>query len=156
MLLQRAQTLLMLNNKTMLAAAKTTIGFGQQQKSNDLSNAFSTAAPQLQEIVLVQDGQHPNVYNVQLNRPDKRNTFTTAFWRELKTAFDYLADEPSCRAVVLSANGPSFCAGIDLREGVKEMLGIVSNDGLDAARKARLLRQLIQHCQDSYSSLERC
>jgi len=38
--------------------------------------------------------------------------------RELKTAFSYLSEEPTCRSIVISANGPVFCAGIDLKEGI--------------------------------------
>jgi enoyl-CoA hydratase/carnithine racemase len=42
-----------------------------------------------------------------------------ANFRELKSAFDYLGDHSKCRAIVLSANGPLFCAGIDLKDGIK-------------------------------------
>ena len=39
-------------------------------------------------------------------------------FRDIKTAFDRLADVPECRAIVLSGNGKSFCAGIDLQMGM--------------------------------------
>lgn len=91
-----------------------------------------------------------------MNRPEKLNTFTIEFWRELKSAFDYLADQSKCRAIVFSANGPMFCAGIDLKDGVKDLIGIMGNETLDAARKSRGIRKLIKHCQDSFSSLEHC
>ncbi|KAL3088284.1 hypothetical protein niasHT_023844 [Heterodera trifolii] len=116
----------------------------------------SSSAPVLHEISIVQPKNSPGLYNVQLNRAKQRNTFTLAFWRELETAFDYLADESNCRAIVLSANGPSFCAGIDLQQGVKELLSIIGEDQLDTARKARAVRKLIQSVQSSFTSLERC
>lgn len=87
--------------------------------------------PSLEEINILRDDINPNVFNVQLNRAAKRNTFTDNFWRfilyyfadiyfsELKVAFSYLAEEPTCRSIVLSANGPVFSAGIDLKDGVK-------------------------------------
>uniref|UniRef100_A0A183BZ47 Delta(3,5)-Delta(2,4)-dienoyl-CoA isomerase, mitochondrial n=1 Tax=Globodera pallida TaxID=36090 RepID=A0A183BZ47_GLOPA len=112
--------------------------------------------PSLQEISIVQPKDIPGLYNVQLNRERQRNTFTLAFWKELEKAFNYLEDEPDCRAIVLSANGPSFCAGIDLQQGVKELLSIMGEDRLDTARKARTLRKLIRTVQSSFNSLERC
>ena len=38
-------------------------------------------------------------------------------FRELRQVIDDLAVNPKCRSIVLSGNGKSFCAGIDLKLG---------------------------------------
>jgi enoyl-CoA hydratase/carnithine racemase len=55
------------------------------------------------------------VRTVTLNRPEKRNALNAEMLRELADAFVSLPP-PEERVTVLRANGPSFCAGLDLRE----------------------------------------
>lgn len=50
---------------------------------------------------------------IALNRPDKHNAFDAATIAELAGAFDEAGGDPAVRAVVLTGNGPSFCAGAD-------------------------------------------
>jgi enoyl-CoA hydratase/carnithine racemase len=63
------------------------------------------------------------VADVRLNRPDKRNALDGAMFAGLITAGERLKAEPGVRAVVLSGEGPDFCAGLDfgwfqaMREG---------------------------------------
>ncbi|MFI6517077.1 crotonase/enoyl-CoA hydratase family protein [Spirillospora sp. NPDC050679] len=59
--------------------------------------------------VRVQDG----VADVRLNRPDKLNALDMATFEGLAETGDALAADPSVRAVVLSGEGRSFCAGLD-------------------------------------------
>lgn len=54
------------------------------------------------------------VLRVTLNRPDKRNALTRGILSELLQALNSLT--PETRLLVLSANGPVFCAGMDLQE----------------------------------------
>lgn len=54
------------------------------------------------------------VARVTLNRPDRHNAFDEALIAELTTAFTALAADRGVRAVILTGNGPSFCAGADL------------------------------------------
>ena len=74
--------------------------------------------------VTITDG----VADVRLNRPDKRNALDGAMFAGLVTAGERLKSEPGVRAVVLSGEGPDFCAGLDfgwfqaMREG--ERLGL--------------------------------
>ncbi|MCC5996977.1 MAG: enoyl-CoA hydratase/isomerase family protein [Oceanicaulis sp.] len=49
-----------------------------------------------------------------LNRPDKRNTMTPAFWRELPEAVMALSDAGRTRVLILDAEGPVFSAGMDI------------------------------------------
>ena len=51
-----------------------------------------------------------------LNRPQARNSLSEALLRALSDAFSDIAADASIRAVVLTANGPAFCAGHDLKE----------------------------------------
>jgi enoyl-CoA hydratase/carnithine racemase len=53
------------------------------------------------------------VADVRLNRPDKRNALDPAMFEALIATSERLKTEPGLRAVVLSGNGPDFCAGLD-------------------------------------------
>ena len=53
------------------------------------------------------------VADVRLNRPEKRNALDPAMFAGLVTAGERLKSEPGVRAVVLSGEGPDFCAGLD-------------------------------------------
>ena len=50
---------------------------------------------------------------VTLNQPEKHNAFDAATIAELTAAFTAASGDPAVRAVVLTGNGPSFCAGAD-------------------------------------------
>ena len=58
----------------------------------------------------IEDG----IADVQLNRPDKRNALDLAMFDALIDAGEALHGEAGVRAVVLSGEGKSFCAGLDL------------------------------------------
>ena len=51
-----------------------------------------------------------------LNRPAARNSLSEALLDALSAAFTDIAADKSARAIVLTANGPAFCAGHDLKE----------------------------------------
>lgn len=54
------------------------------------------------------------VADVRLNRPDKRNALDASMLEGIAQAGERLSGEPGLRAVILSGEGPAFCAGIDL------------------------------------------
>ncbi|MBI0385295.1 enoyl-CoA hydratase/isomerase family protein, partial [Streptomyces albiflaviniger] len=54
-----------------------------------------------------------HVADVRLNRPDKMNALDPAMFDGIIGAIDRLEKEPGVRAVVLSGEGRSFCAGLD-------------------------------------------
>src|SRR5579863_4450543 len=60
--------------------------------------------------VHVSDG----VADVRLNRPEKRNALDVAMFQAIVEASNDLATKPGVRAVVLSGEGKSFCAGLDM------------------------------------------
>ncbi len=57
-----------------------------------------------------------HVAHLVLSRPEKRNTMTIGFFGELREAAEAIDGDESVRAVVLSAEGKTFSAGLDLVE----------------------------------------
>jgi enoyl-CoA hydratase/carnithine racemase len=57
--------------------------------------------------------QSNGIADVRLNRPEKRNALDGAMFAALAEAGDSLKSAPGLRAVVISGEGPSFCAGLD-------------------------------------------
>jgi enoyl-CoA hydratase/carnithine racemase len=53
------------------------------------------------------------IADVRLNRPDKRNALDGDMFQAIADAGERLTHEPGVRAVVLSGEGASFCAGLD-------------------------------------------
>lgn len=53
------------------------------------------------------------VATVTLNRPEKHNAFDDALIAELTHLFKQIGEDKNVRAMVLQANGQSFCAGAD-------------------------------------------
>jgi enoyl-CoA hydratase len=57
---------------------------------------------------------------VQINRPEKRNALTTAFWSNMRTVLRALEDNRSIRVIVLTGAGEdAFCAGGDIADFLK-------------------------------------
>jgi enoyl-CoA hydratase/carnithine racemase len=54
------------------------------------------------------------IADVRLNRSDKMNALDPATFRAIAEAGVRLKDDRSLRAVVLSGEGPAFCAGLDV------------------------------------------
>lgn len=82
------------------------------------------------------------VATVTLNRPELRNAFNEHAIAELALAFDELGRNEMVRAIVLAANGPSFCAGADLN-WMKKMAGYSHEENHDdALRLADMLRTI--------------
>lgn len=66
--------------------------------------------PEQQRVLLsVVDG----VAEVVLNRADKHNALDGAMFEAIAAVQDVVRSDPSVRAVVLTGDGPSFCAGLD-------------------------------------------
>lgn len=52
---------------------------------------------------------------VTLNRPDQRNAMDAATTAALRAVFDRIEGDDGLRVTILAANGPVFCAGMDLK-----------------------------------------
>lgn len=92
------------------------------------------------------------IAHVALNRPDKLNAMNAVMFREVGAAFRALDEITGVRAIVLSANGRLFTAGLDLKDS-GEVLG--QQDG-DPARIREKLRRHILFLQDCFTALEDC
>ena len=58
----------------------------------------------------------PGIGEIVLDRPQQRNSLSLDVIVALHAAFERLAQRDDLKAVILSANGPAFCAGHDLKE----------------------------------------
>jgi len=77
-----------------------------------------------------------------LNRPEVHNAFNETMIAELTEALVQLGADESVRAIVLTGNGASFCAGADLN-WMKKMAGYSRAQNLaGAAALARMLQTL--------------
>jgi len=65
---------------------------------------------------MIETAQTGRVLRVTLNRPEKRNALSVDLGRALLKALDAGELDPGVGAILLAANGPSFCAGMDLTE----------------------------------------
>ncbi|MEM8561427.1 MAG: enoyl-CoA hydratase [Pseudomonadota bacterium] len=74
-----------------------------------------------------------------LNRPNQRNPLSSSMIAALTGAITEAADDPQVRVIVLSALGPVFCAGHDLRE-------MRAREGEDQAARAARVRDILNAC----------
>ncbi|MCB1303375.1 MAG: enoyl-CoA hydratase/isomerase family protein [Leptospiraceae bacterium] len=74
-----------------------------------------------------------------LNRPDQRNSMSRSLLAEMEGALSGLNPQNGIRGLIITGNGPAFCAGADLKERATMDQSEVK-DFLD--RTGRLFRQL--------------
>jgi enoyl-CoA hydratase/carnithine racemase len=77
--------------------------------------ANAKAAAVSPELILLREDAGSTAI-LTLNRPAARNSLSEGLLEALGDAFTAIAHQRSVRVVVLAANGPSFCAGHDLKE----------------------------------------
>jgi len=68
---------------------------------------------------VLQTVQHGRVLRVTLDRPEKRNALNRELCAAILDAVEGAVRDPSVGAVLLAANGKSFCAGMDLDEAAR-------------------------------------
>lgn len=66
--------------------------------------------------ILIRELDSDGILRLTLNDATRRNPLSEAMLFELGRAFDEVRANPTVRVVILAANGPSFCAGHDLKE----------------------------------------
>src|ERR1700720_4759563 len=71
----------------------------------------------------VSDGR---LLRLALNRPDKRNALNLELCRALVEALEAANGDPGVGAILLTGNGKSFCAGMDLHEIADADTGAIS------------------------------
>jgi enoyl-CoA hydratase/carnithine racemase len=79
---------------------------------------------------LLEIARQGRVLRITLNRPEKRNALNAELCHSLVSAIEDGAKDAAIGAILLTANGPSFCAGMDLSE-----IGESSSDRLDQAHE---------------------
>ncbi len=77
--------------------------------------ARSTSPDSATSPVLLR-GDIDGIALLSLNRPQARNTLSEAMLAALQEQFASIAKDDQVRAVIISHNGPAFCAGHDMKE----------------------------------------
>ncbi|MGH0035152.1 MAG: crotonase/enoyl-CoA hydratase family protein [Myxococcota bacterium] len=83
-------------------------------------------------VLVEKDGP---VLTVTLNRPEKRNAVNCEALCRLYDAWVQLDEDDALRAVILTGNGDTFCAGMDLAEIGKMQKGIADNEWMERVKK---------------------
>ena len=83
-----------------------------------------------------------SVLRVTMTRPERRNAFDAAMIAELREAF---ADVGDARAVVLSGEGESFCAGADV-DWMRSSIDLSYEENVQDARRLRLMLETVNEC----------
>lgn len=96
--------------------------------------------------VSVEDG----IAHLQLNRPDKANSLTRAFWSELPEAVGELSRSGKVRAMVISAQGKVFCGGLDM-----QMFSTAKEFHATCPEEREVLQANLERMQDALNALER-
>jgi len=91
---------------------------------------------------LVQYARRGPAAVLSLNRPDKRNALSRDLIAALADAVARAADDAAVRCVVLTGNGPAFCAGMDLDE-LRGSLGNAADGAWEDAAKLSALYEAI-------------
>ncbi|MGW4204093.1 enoyl-CoA hydratase/isomerase family protein [Streptomyces sp. NPDC004726] len=71
---------------------------------------MESAHPEPRVTHTVADG----VATVVISNPAKRNAMTSGMWRAIPELLGRLAGDPAVRVLVLTGDGPTFCAGADI------------------------------------------
>jgi len=69
--------------------------------------------------MLIELEREERVLRVTLNRPEKRNALNVELCENLIQAFEHGDQSADVGVILVSANGPAFCAGMDLRESLE-------------------------------------
>lgn len=88
---------------------------------------------------IVVDAQEA-VARVTLNRPERRNALNDIMAADLERVFDRFKQDASLRLVVLTGNGPAFCAGADLHWLQAQGLATEEQATADALQLAAMFR----------------
>lgn len=91
------------------------------------------------------------IAHLRFSRPDKFNSFTPAFWRELPKAINDISDNAKARVIVLSAEGKHFTAGMDISVFME---GALDTPPENREVAAEAFRFHVRSLQDTFTALE--
>src|SRR3954468_24888164 len=109
-------------------------------QSQKLSSAFFACDNPMTDFAYLKFSLEKGICRISLDRPDLHNAFNRALIEEIHAAFVDVADRPTVdvRAVVLSGQGKSFCAGADVN-WMRESLQYSKEENVaDALRMASM------------------
>lgn len=86
-----------------------------------------------------------SIAQLTLNRPQVHNAFNDEMIKLLTQSFQDLEKNPHLRAIVLGAEGKSFCAGADLH-WMKQMGQYCEEENIQDAQRLRKLFEVINEC----------
>ena len=98
------------------------------------------------------------IAHVVLNRPDKRNSMNSTFWKELPVLIKEIDDHAKARVIVISSTGPHFSSGLD----VTAFAGAGTADQTDEQKRNQRLQagtafyENVLHMQGAFNCLEKC
>lgn len=95
------------------------------------------------DLAFLRGEREGNILLVTLDRADKRNALSVAFVEEIVELFDWVR-RSDAGAVVIRANGPTFCAGLDLVE--HHMEDRSATDFMHICRRWHAAFDAIEHC----------
>src|SRR3954462_8222542 len=75
----------------------------------------------MSESVVQIDRADPQVTVLTLNRPDKRNALSIELMEQLTHAVGAAKDDLARRVIIIRGAGPTFCAGLDLKEAAEPL-----------------------------------
>jgi enoyl-CoA hydratase/carnithine racemase len=75
----------------------------------------------------LQINREGRLLHIALNRPERRNALNVELCKALSAALDDAEADSGVGAILLSANGKSFCAGMDLNEALSHDAGSLTD-----------------------------
>ncbi|NWE77790.1 enoyl-CoA hydratase-related protein [Pseudomonas yamanorum] len=85
-----------------------------------------------------------------LNRPEKSNSLTRAFWSDLPAVVDELSRSGKVRAMIISAQGKVFCGGLDL-----QMFSTATEFHATCPEEREVMQVNLERMQGALNALER-
>jgi methylglutaconyl-CoA hydratase len=82
------------------------------------------------------------VATITLNRPDKRNALSAELVKELSDALSKAESDDSIRAIILKANGNTFCSGADLEQLKAMQTNTFEENEADSNRLKELFKKI--------------
>lgn len=83
------------------------------------------------EVVHTELSEH--VLTITMDRPEARNAINQQMMVELGAAYTRFNEDDDCRVAVLQAEGPTFCAGADLKEALSDRSNGSGSSRVEAA-----------------------
>ena len=103
-------------------------------------------APHTNPLVL--QSRDDTVLRLSMNRPSARNALSEGLMAALQEALDAAAKDDALRVIVLSAEGPAFCAGHDLKEITSHRVDADSGRAAFSAlfeQCSKLMQTIVRH-----------